>query len=273
MFSLLGMSRVLVSAAVLLGYADHATAQVNVSHVQIELIPETVTAQAGQMFSVGLLFRMDPGWHIYWQNPGDAGEPPRVQWILPPGFTSGPILWPQPVRLGAGSVADYGYENQVLLIAPIHPPANSPAGSGGRIGAEVKYIVCREMCIPGKARVTLSSPSSPQQSSAWRQLFAQTRAQLPKAAPAAWSLSAKADPQHFSLFVRTASKVRAATFFPLQAGQVDNSAAQEFASTSYGFRLKLKKSDLLVQPLARLEGLLVFGPGRAYQIAVPVAAR
>jgi len=260
------------AAALLLAFPNQLSAEVHESHVNIELISDHATARAEQSFRVGLLFRLDPGWHIYWQNPGDAGEPPRVQWELPPGFISGPILWPQPVRLGTGSVVDYGYEDRVLLMATIQP-GNSPASSTPAIGANVKYIVCREMCIPGRAHVTLASPSSPQQSSAWHELFEQTRAQIPRAAPAKWKLSAKADPEYFNLFVRTATKVDAVTFFPLEAGQIDNSAPQGFVSTADGFRLKLRKSDLLVKPVATLKGLLVLGLGRAFEIVVPVAPR
>ncbi len=273
MFPVHRMRLALLAAGSLLAFTNQLCSQAPESHVKIELIPENTTLQAHKTFRVGLLFRLDPGWHIYWRNPGDAGEPPRVQWELPPGFVSGPILWPQPVRLGTGSVVDYGYENQVLLMAPVEAPAPPAASSTQGIGADVKYIVCREMCIPGKAHVTLSSPSSAQQSSAWRQLFEQTRAQIPRSAPTTWQFSAKSDPGYFNLFVRTASKVNAVTFFPLEAGQIDNSAPQGFASTANGFRLKLKKSDLLVKPVATLKGLLVFGPDHAFEIAVPVAPR
>ena len=280
-------------AAGLLFSCNHLTPQVREFHVKIELIPESAAVDARKPFWVGLLFDLDEGWHIYWQNPGDAGEPPKVQWKLPPGFTSGSILWPQPLRLGTGSVIDYGYENQVLLmtpllVTPIERSAGSaassmPAISTQAISADVKYIVCREMCIPGKAHLTLSSPSSAQQSSAkqssaqqfteWHQLFEQTRAQIPKPAPKAWTLSAKADKDHFILSVRTDSKVHAATFFPLEPGQIENSALQSFAPTANGFRLSLKKSDLLVKPITSLKGLLVLGPGRAYEIDAPVAPR
>ena len=268
-----------LAAGLLLFSANHLSAQVNGFHVKIELIPESAAAEARKPFWVGLLFRLDEGWHIYWQNPGDAGEPPRVQWELPPGFTSGPILWPQPVRLGTGSVIDYGYENQVLLMTPIDPSPSWAASSTPAISADVKYIVCREMCIPGKAHLALSSPSSAQQATEWRQLFEQTRAQLPGPAPKAWKLSARIDKgkdrdnDHFILSVRTESRVRAATFFPLEPGQIENSAAQSFAPTANGFRLSLKKSDLLAKPITTLKGLLVLGPGRAFEIAVPVAPR
>jgi DsbC/DsbD-like thiol-disulfide interchange protein len=275
MLPLLRMRLALLAVSSMLTFTNQLCSQVPESHVKIELIPENenTTTQAHKSFWVGLLFRLDPGWHIYWRNPGDAGEPPRVQWELPPGFVSGPILWPQPVRLGTGSVVDYGYENQVLLMASVEAPATPAASSTQEIGADVKYIVCREMCIPGMAHVALSSPASPQQSSAWRQLFEQTTAQIPRSAPGMWKLSAKSDPEYFNLFVRTASRVNAVTFFPLEAGQIDNSAPQGFTSTENGFRLKLKKSDLLVKPVPTLKGLLVFGPDHAFEIAVPVAPR
>jgi DsbC/DsbD-like thiol-disulfide interchange protein len=279
------------ATALLLVFTNHLSAQVREFHVKIELVPESAAVDARKPFWVGLLFRLDEGWHIYWQNPGDAGEPPKVQWKLPPGFTSGSILWPQPLRLGTGSVIDYGYENQVLLMTPllvafIAPSASSAANSTPAISADVKYVVCREMCIPGKAHLTLSSASSAQQSSAqqftvWHQLFEQTRAQIPKPAPKAWKLSARTgtdtnkekNNDHFILSVRTDSKVHAATFFPLEPGQIENSAPQSFAPTANGFRLSLKKSDLLVKPITSLKGLLVLGPGRAYEIAAPVAPR
>jgi DsbC/DsbD-like thiol-disulfide interchange protein len=288
------MTLAMLAAGLLLFSSIHLTAQVTEFHVKIELIPESAAVEVGKPFWVGLLFRLDEGWHIYWQNPGDAGEPPRVQWQLPPGFTSGSILWPQPVRIGTGSVVDYGYENQILLMTPIERAAGSTAGSTPAVSADVKYIVCREMCIPGKAHVALSSPSSGQQSSLqqssvqqssaqqfseWRQLFEQTRAQIPKPAPKAWKFSARAETgkdknnDHFILSVQSESKVHAATFFPFEPGQIENSAPQTFAATAGGFRLSLKKSDLLVNPISSLRGLLVLGPGRAYEIAAPVARR
>jgi len=282
------MKLAMLAAGLLLFSSIYLTAQVTEFHVKIELIPESAAVEAGKPFWVGLLFRLDEGWHIYWQNPGDAGEPPKVQWQLPPGFTSGSILWPQPVRIGTGSVVDYGYENQILLMTPIQRAAGSTAGSTSAVSADVKYIVCREMCIPGKAHVALSSPPSGQQVSAqqspaqrfseWRQLFEQTRAQIPKPAPKAWKFSARAETgkdknDHFILSVQTESKVHAATFFPFEPGQIENSAPQTFAATGDGFRLSLKKSDLLVKPISSLKGLLVLGPGRAYEITAPVARR
>ena len=99
------------------------------THLKVELIAEQATSPAGQSLWVGLMFRLDQGWHIYWQNPGDSGEPPKIQWELPTGFVAGSIRWPQPIRLGSGSIADYGYEGQLLLMAPIEGPSTRNSSS------------------------------------------------------------------------------------------------------------------------------------------------
>ena len=242
------------------------------SHAKVELIAEQNTAPPGRPLWVGLLFRLDPGWHIYWQNPGDSGEPPKIQWQLPLGFTAGTIRWPQPVRLGGGTVVDYGYEGQVLLMAPIEAGPKEHATSIPSLSADVKYIVCREMCIPGKAHLTLASPPGGDWGR-WRALFEQAWQQFPKPIPPDWKVSVETDKSHFMVSVRATTQVQRARFFPLEPGQIENSSPQDFASHRTGFRLTLKKSDQLTKPISTLRGLIVLGPGRAFEIAAPVVSR
>ena len=241
-------------------------------HIKLDLISEQATAPPGQPLWFAVLFRLEPGWHIYWQNPGDSGEPPKVQWELPPGFAAGPIRWPQPIRLGSGSVVDYGYEGQVLLMAPIEATSGRNSASIPRLSADVKYIVCREVCIPGKAHLTLAAPAGGNWAS-WRALFEQTRAQFPKPMPAGWKVTAVADKQHFILSVQARAQVSGVSFFPLEPGQIENSGAQDFAPSRNGFRLTLKKSEQLTKPIATLRGIIVLGPGRAFEVAAPVVAQ
>lgn len=246
------------------------------SHTKIELIAEEDSFRLGHTLWVGLHFELDDGWHIYWQNPGDSGEPPKIRWELPQGFEAGAIEWPRPIRLGSGSVIDYGYEGQVLLMAPVRIPAALNARAQATIGADVKYIVCREICIPGEAQLTLAIPAAKDPSrhySAWRELFERTRAQLPEAAPRGWKISARSEGDNFILTVRGEAAPRDAAFFPLDANVIENSAMQIPASSGAGFQLTLRKSDQLLKTLAALRGVLVLDGTRAYEVSAPVAPR
>ena len=100
--------RPLLGAAVLLFAACTQAATTPIPHGTIELIAENQWIAPGHTLNVGLHFQLEKGWHVYWVNPGDSGEPPRLTWHLPPGITVGPMEWPTPRRLGTATIADFG---------------------------------------------------------------------------------------------------------------------------------------------------------------------
>lgn len=241
------------------------------SHAKVELIAEQNTAPAGKPLWVGVLFRLDPGWHIYWQNPGDSGQPPKVEWQLPQGFTAGSILWPVPIRLTTGSIVDYGYEGQVLLLVPLSTRSKQKTMLP-TVSANLKYIVCREICIPGKAHLTLAA-SSNGRNKQLLSLFRQTRQELPGPMPRSWKLVAESNKSQFVLTVRGGSKISKASFFPMEPDQIDNASSQGFASNRAGFQLILKRSDQLIKPISTLKGLIIVGDGQAFEASAPVISR
>jgi DsbC/DsbD-like thiol-disulfide interchange protein len=254
--------------------APPAHSQAAESHAKLELIAERSAAASGEPLWVGLLFRLDPGWHVYWQNPGDSGEPPKVQWQLPKGFRAGLFEWPTPIRLGSGSVIDYGYQAQVLLMTPVTVPIGAKTSSTAAIAADVKYIVCSDICIPGKAHVTVTLPvpgNIDGQTGDSQKLFQQTREQLPRPSPSNWKTSVASDKDHFIVTVHGVPSPRTVTFFPLRPGMIENSAPQLLESTGDGFRLTLKKSEQYTSyPLLR--GILVLDSSRGIQISSKILA-
>ncbi|MCE0522198.1 MAG: thioredoxin family protein [Methylacidiphilales bacterium] len=134
-----------------------ASAKVSQPHVTAELIPEKTLVEAGGPFDVILHLHMDPGWHTYWINPGDAGLATTIKWTLPSGFTAGPIQWPTPEKHPMGPLMTYGYEGDVYLLTTITPP-DSPGSNVTKIDlkARASWLVCKEECIPGKGDLSLS---------------------------------------------------------------------------------------------------------------------
>jgi DsbC/DsbD-like thiol-disulfide interchange protein len=243
------------------------------SPAHVQLIWDGNPIRPGHTLWAGVLFRLDPGWHIYWQNPGDSGEPPKIQWKLPADFHGGSIVWPRPILLGTGSVRDYGYEGQVLLMTPLQTPPNLPVTARVGIAATVKYVVCRELCIPGKTDVALSIPvqgPTDAQPPEQRELFQTTRAQLPNPLPTGLRVSANAAGDFFVLSIEGAAPAHEVVFFPLDAGVIENAAPQTLSSENNVLRLTLKKSEQSAKPVSTLRGVIVLDQDRAYKIAVPV---
>jgi len=151
-------------------------------------MPDLVTAAlvaapliAGGSSGLGVTFTVAPGWHIYWENPGDTGIPTTIDFTAPEGFSVGPVHYPGPEMFTMpGDLSNYGYDGEVALLAELQAPAALP--TDGEITAKVRWLVCRaEQCVPGRATLTLPLDALPDtdQTAAWR---AALPAPLPEAA-------------------------------------------------------------------------------------------
>jgi thiol:disulfide interchange protein DsbD len=249
-----------------------AAQQTDSSHARVELLTEQATAKPGSQVQLGVHFVLESGWHIYWINPGDSGQPPSFKWQLPPGFTAGEIQWPRPERMQPiPQLADFGYDDEVLLPVALHVPASVKKGESVRIAADAKWLVCREICIPEHSSLHLSLPvaATTKENPQSVTIFARTSKLLPQLMPHGWKVSAKSGKDDFVLAV-LGKRIANAEFFPLEPGQIDNPAPQKLEPLPTGVKITLKKSDLLLKPIPVLRGVLALPNGPAYTIEAPV---
>ena len=122
------------------------------AHTQAQLLLSAEMAKPGDTIWVGVDLKMEPGWHTYWKNPGEAGQATEIKWQLPAGVTAGDIQWPLPEKLPPAEVTTYGYENEVVLLVPLTLATNLPAGPLN-LAAKVSWLECNESCIPASAEV------------------------------------------------------------------------------------------------------------------------
>ena len=137
-----------------------ATAQLATDgrRAEAELISERASVAPGETVFVALKMTMDPGWHIYWRNAGDAGLPPQLVLKegtnLPEGAL-GEMMWPLPKLLPVvdGEIMDYGYDDEAVFPMPL----SIPEGASGqvRIDAVADYLICEAVCIPETQDVSL----------------------------------------------------------------------------------------------------------------------
>lgn len=125
--------------------------------VKAELVNGGIGADGSIL--LGIKFTIEPGWYLYWKNPGDAGLPIAVQWELPAGYSIGELLHPVPVKMVDHDIVAYGYKNELVLIAKLS--AGTERRTAGTVKAALDWLVCKESCIRGKATIELSLSTPP----------------------------------------------------------------------------------------------------------------
>ena len=106
--------------------------------------------QIGKTFWLGLQLQHTSEWHTYWRNPGDSGLPTQLEFKLPPGLEVGPVLWPLPKKLSAGTLTNYGFEGDALLAVAVKVTSSYRAQINGQLPVQLhaNWLVCRLECIP-----------------------------------------------------------------------------------------------------------------------------
>jgi thiol:disulfide interchange protein/DsbC/DsbD-like thiol-disulfide interchange protein len=136
---------------------------VTTPQVRAELLAHAPQGVApGQPLWLGLQIAHQPHWHTYWKNSGDSGLPTQLEWQLPAGLDAGEIAWPLPKKIPIGNLANYGYENTVLLPVPIKVADGFKSGlfsSSVDIKLRAAWLVCKETCIPEEGEFAISLPT------------------------------------------------------------------------------------------------------------------
>ena len=248
-------------------------APVDTGHLSAELIAQDATVAPGTTAYVALRQDIDAGWHTYWRNPGDSGEPPKLTWTLPAGWTADAFVWATPKTLPFGPLTNYGYSGEVILPIPITVPANARPGPV-TLEAVVDVLVCEKICIPetGKLSITLTvADGAPKPDARWGAAVAGALAAAPK--PAGLTATFQND-RGLTLTVAGAplkgADMTGAWFFPFEQTVLDHAKAQTGVRGPDGLTLTLPAGYAFEagKPPAVLAGVLVVGD-RAYEIAAP----
>jgi len=278
----MGLKFTALGALFALATAVCAAPVVKTEHVEADLIAERTTAQPGQPAVVGLRLRMAEHWHTYWKNPGDSGLPTRIQWELPAGWKAGPIKWPYPTRLPIGPLLNYGYEDEVVLLSELTPPATTPEGTY-KVRAKAEWLVCKDICIPEKGELDLEVPvakgaaaSNPR----YRANIERAYAMLPVEATG-WKFDSAV--QGGKLVVRMtppagATAPKSIAFFPEKEQVIEPAAPQKITRDGAGVRIEMKLADPPPAGLQGVKGVAVADagwpgvPGKAIEVDAPAVA-
>ncbi len=249
---------------------------VKAQHLTLEMVSAGPAIAKGGKQTVGFVFSMEQGWHVYWRNAGYAGYPPRVNWTLPSGVTAGPLQFPTPERLPLNDTVDYGYADSIAYPVSIEAAARAKADKTGNVhlAAKLDWLVCKEVCIPGKADLGLDlklvAAGSPV-SHEGEQVGALGSAlqSMPKPLKPNYSFTANSSGKTITLIANLGMEPEDAEFYPFDPDTIKDGDQNEILQPD-GVRIEMERSPNTKTAPKTLHGLFKLSDNESYDITVPV---
>ena len=237
-------------------------------HSNIELLSDLARVRPGQRFTVGLRVTLDPGWHTYWTNGGDAGLPLNVAWTLPTGVTAGPLAFPAPRLMPQPPLMSYGYEREVVYLAELQLPPTLVPGQRLRIEASADWLACADVCLPAAGTVRLDLPistSAIERDTSGAASIARARQRMPRSG-AGWSARTwRSDSNYVLAIVPPASggaALVAPYFFADTNNLLEHATPQRVVRLGDTIVLGLTRSQFANANTTRFGGVLVADASR-----------
>ena len=238
-------------------------------YAKVQLVAEDTALVPGKPASLMLLLTVQDGWHSYWRNPGDSGLATQLSWNLPDGLTAGEPQWPYPERINTPPLVNYGYSGETALLTELMVPPTIAVGSHQTIKLQADWLVCKDICVPEQAELSLTLPvaASATANREHAEAFARARALLPQPKPN-WSAKASLRDGQWVVQVHLSDvgngQLTPLDFFPADPSLAANSPPPTFERVGHSLTItlpaaqELKEKDLPPQWL----GVLLFQDNR-----------
>jgi len=229
-------------------------------------IVESPTCEPGKPLQTAIRMIHDPGWHSYWINPGEAGLKSTVKWKLPPGWKTGSLGFPVPVRFMTSGLSGFGYEGTVLLPVTVTPPADFTGTA--RLTAVLSWLACgANGCVPGEAEIHLDLSAGVIKPTPDLQEILITCQKLPRPAGKSPRLAVTEKGKSLVLSIEAETGVAldldGRGIFPATPDVIDPRVSIRFGKNGDVWTTEVPKSEYAASPVKRLT--LVLAPDKENQ--------
>ncbi len=233
--------------------------------ITLETVPNE--AVPGDSITLVWKFNLAADWHLYWAGRNDTGFPPMIDLELPVGWVAGGLQWPAPERhVSAGDILDHVYFGELVLIQKLGAPDDAPMDGQIEIKADVQWLACKNMCVPGRKELTLNIPVRSHAESHEPNSASKAAARIPKILPdgileTVWE---------GAVYHIQSTNARSLTFMPTDdCGQLEN-LLEDGQNERLSLRFKPKGDTV-----GPVRGLITIeeksGKSRTYRIDYPAA--
>jgi DsbC/DsbD-like thiol-disulfide interchange protein/cytochrome c biogenesis protein CcdA len=234
------------------------------------LLAETDNPAPGRAVTLAFLFEPKPGWHGYWENPGDAGLGLQLEWQLPDGARAGKPRYPVPEPLLIGGLMNHVYERPFAVLVDLEIAPEVPTGTELPIMVRGNWLACTDrICVPqsGAFRLDLRVGDGGI-AAARRNEFDRWRALLPVPLDRPARFAVDGNRYAIAIPFPSSAPLDRPYFFALGNGSIRHAAPQQ--ARRVGDWLIIESEAL---PSAQaVEGLLRFGDGQGLLVRAVAGA-
>jgi len=148
--------------------------------VTLDVFPSVTAVKKGESFDVAIRQNIIDGWHTYWVNAGDSGEPMTINWDTPNGVLFSNLREPTPKRIDYDPLVNFGHEGTPLFTQKI-TISDDYNGDQLNISGRAMWLVCEEICIPEEQNISISIPVNNNGVAINEDLFAKAKSKMPTA--------------------------------------------------------------------------------------------
>ena len=209
------------------------------------MLAESYSMNPGDELLVGFKFTLNPGWHTYWENPGDAGEGASIKWNLPNDVDASKILWPGPERIPVEPLMTFGYEDEVVLLTKISTSAASAIPLN--LNAQVSWYTCKEICIPQEAEVSIPIKLGSKTPSVSKGLLEHTLGKVPVEFNGTYRVNKLDDSYVLQGEFEKMDQYDSMYFFPKEYGLTNYTENQQYEKNKDTFSLQIMASEVTIE--------------------------
>ena len=209
------------------------------------MLAESYSMNPGDELLVGFKFTLNPGWHTYWENPGDAGEGASIKWNLPNDVVASKILWPGPERIPVEPLMTFGYEDEVVLLTKISTSAASAIPLN--LNAQVSWYTCKEICIPQEAEVSIPIKLGSKTPSVSKGLLEHTLGKVPVEFNGTYRVNKLDDSYVLQGEFEKMDQYDSMYFFPKEYGLTNYTENQQYEKNKDTFSLQIMASEVAIE--------------------------
>ena len=246
---------------------------VDASDSRIEILTESTSITPGDELLIGFKFTLNPGWHTYWENPGDAGEGASIKWNLPNDVSASEILWPGPQRIPVEPLMTFGYEDEVVLLTKIYTSETTIVPLN--LNALVSWYTCKEICIPQEAEVSIPIKLGNKTPSVSKAILDQTLEEVPIQFEGTYRVQRLEDSYILQGQLENQDQYDSIYFFPKDYGLTDYTKDQFYEINKDSFSLQIKAAEIGIENRT-FEGVIAINKGEAVsfiEINYPLKAK